>query len=486
MISLHPESGEAVRLYFRCQDAELELFVIWKWHTPSGVQIIELAPSKPVQYRIGDSEIKELEWDLSTHEVGPYLMGTYLPSRHVPGTIQKLYNSSEFVLQVTPQNSVPITGIFNPEGLYWAAKPVLESCGDTVGNTSANQTGTSVRPTPKATMAPAGGNSPATRETPLPPPTARPEPATPTFPTVASDERPACCISIGSSKQEVQDVMGRPEEVVPISRSEEWWYYRDIQITIHPSGEAVTGWSYSGPLKQSPIEALSSIGQTPLSDPDGLITSGSSVEEVVAIVGEPVSVSKFSKNDEYWWQFSDSTIYISPDGRLVTSWTYSGPLRGSRFKELASITARAGSDRTADISIGSTVDQVVAAMGEPDAVSHWGHEEESWWQYHDGTVYISPASGRVTSWAYAGSLQESRFLLLSEIRTVPNSNPGGKIGRGSTVDEVVAVLGEPDSVANWGEDTWWYFHNSTVFIDPDSRTVTDWYYDGSPEQSPFG
>ena len=32
-------------------------------------------------------------------------MGTYLPSRHVPGMVQRLYNASEFVLEVTPQNS---------------------------------------------------------------------------------------------------------------------------------------------------------------------------------------------------------------------------------------------------------------------------------------------------------------------------------------------------------------------------------------------
>ena len=58
MISLHQESGDAVRLYVRCQDSELELFVIWKWHTLSGGQIIELAQSKPVRYKVGDSEIE--------------------------------------------------------------------------------------------------------------------------------------------------------------------------------------------------------------------------------------------------------------------------------------------------------------------------------------------------------------------------------------------------------------------------------------------
>lgn len=76
-----------------------------------------------VQHRIDDAPIQTLEWFMSSNE-----LGTYLPSDRIANTIQELYNADEFVVQVTPDRSGPITAVFETAGLYWAVKPVLEAC----------------------------------------------------------------------------------------------------------------------------------------------------------------------------------------------------------------------------------------------------------------------------------------------------------------------------------------------------------------------
>ena len=234
-------------------------------------------------------------------------------------------------LRRTPE---PIVGVFNPEGLYWASKPILEACGPGSADTKTPTkiVGTHVLPTTEATAAPSDSNMP----TPGPELT-----STPASTTVA---QAVCCISIGSREQEVLDLIGHPDEVVLLSRTEEYWHYNDLVIIVHPSQEVIIGWDYSGPLKLSPFKRLSSIEQTPRSNRDGLIATGSTVDEVVAVMGEPESVFLPGWNQESWWQYDDTTIYISPDGQTVTSWSYSGPIHNSQFEELALVTTIAGSD----------------------------------------------------------------------------------------------------------------------------------------------
>ena len=42
--------------------------------------------------------------------------------------IHDLFNADEFVIRLKPENFKPVTAVFNPAGLYWAVKPVLEAC----------------------------------------------------------------------------------------------------------------------------------------------------------------------------------------------------------------------------------------------------------------------------------------------------------------------------------------------------------------------
>ena len=76
-----------------------------------------------VRHRIDEKPIQQTDWSLSTDE-----RATFLPLGEIASIIRDLFNAEEFVAQVTPDKSGPITAVFRPAGLYWAIKPVLEAC----------------------------------------------------------------------------------------------------------------------------------------------------------------------------------------------------------------------------------------------------------------------------------------------------------------------------------------------------------------------
>ena len=463
----------------------MELFVIWLWHTTSGSQIIELSSTKPVKYRIDDDDMEEFDWDLSTHEVGPYLMGTYLPSGRALPMIQRLYDAKEIVLQVAPQNSAPVVGIFNPGGIYWAAKPALEACG--IEGPSGQESETTIaQTTPEPTVMPPPTDAWAT-ETPEPAQAVQPVPPPTNSPTEPPEIARKCCISITSTKQEILDVMGNPEDILAYGLTEESWQYRDFTVSVHPSRDIIHGWSYQGRLSQSPIEVLSSLTQIAFSNPEGLIETSSSVEDVIAVMGEPESVMRWGRSEPFLWRFGYAAVYVTQDGQKVDSWDYVGPFKKSPFRFLVSIQAVPGSDPAGKLEVGSTAQQVLEVMGEPDAVAHEGDSVDSWWQFGNAAVWIHPQGKHVTSWTYVGSFAQSPFRLLSQITAAPNSNPTGKISKGSTIEEVIAILGEPDSVNNGGggDAIWWDYYHSVVFTNPGTGKVVDWHYRGGLDESPF-
>ena len=121
-IGLFSRDGSAgAALGIRCKENEMEFIIAWG--DPSVMDPISESLWATVRHRIDDAPIQELEWTLSTHQVS-----TYMPYGRISSTIRKLYNAEEFIAQVTPDRSVPITAVFEIAGLYWAVKPVLEAC----------------------------------------------------------------------------------------------------------------------------------------------------------------------------------------------------------------------------------------------------------------------------------------------------------------------------------------------------------------------
>lgn len=106
----------------RCQKSELDFIIAWMG--PNTGSPITESFRIAVLHRIDNEPIRELQWSRSTNGVA-----TYLPDEEEITVIQKLFNANEFVVQVTPDKSGPLTAEFEPAGLYWSVKPVLEACG---------------------------------------------------------------------------------------------------------------------------------------------------------------------------------------------------------------------------------------------------------------------------------------------------------------------------------------------------------------------
>lgn len=139
------------------------------------------------------------------------------------------------------------------------------------------------------------------------------------------------------------------------------------------------------------------------------------------------------------------------------------------------------------ISIGSTRDEVLSILGKPDSDYDWGDTLESTWYGYSTAINFGANDERVVSWIYTGLISDSPFAVLDSISSVPLSNPGGLTSIGSTADEVFGVLGEPDQVWHWGrgQEISWSYYNASVSFDTNGERVTDWYYDGPLQESPF-
>lgn len=94
----------------------MDLYVVWPIHVSDYFWTT-------VEHRIDDSPVETWEWSLSTSQ-----NATYLPRELVVDTVGELFNADEFVIRVVPEESNPLTAVFDPAGLYWAVKPVLEAC----------------------------------------------------------------------------------------------------------------------------------------------------------------------------------------------------------------------------------------------------------------------------------------------------------------------------------------------------------------------
>lgn len=113
MIGLLSENTQDYFLGIACFESAVQVTVAWQ----------EYIIDSTVQYRIDDESIVQEYWETSFNEEAT-LIRNYQAIR----LIEELFNAGEFVVQVTPDKLAPRTAVFNPAGLYWAVKPVLEAC----------------------------------------------------------------------------------------------------------------------------------------------------------------------------------------------------------------------------------------------------------------------------------------------------------------------------------------------------------------------
>jgi len=106
--------GDRPTLILRCQNNRTEVFINWDEY---------LGTSSPtVSYRVGDGEMRQSRWSLSTTN-----RATFFPGSHI-GLIQELAVASQFVARVTPSRQSPITAVFDLTGLNEHIGTLREAC----------------------------------------------------------------------------------------------------------------------------------------------------------------------------------------------------------------------------------------------------------------------------------------------------------------------------------------------------------------------
>ncbi|WP_404331588.1 J domain-containing protein [Mesobacillus maritimus] len=116
-------------------------------------------------------------------------------------------------------------------------------------------------------------------------------------------------------------------------------------------------------------------------------------------------------------------------------------------------------DTDSFFTLGSTKDDVLNVMGDPDEIEEFGYVSS--WRYIDSSIEFDE-NGLVAGWSnYSGVLKVS----------VGTKREGAiPFTKGSTKDEVVNVMGTPDEVTHWGAI--WHYQNSTVEFS--EETVFGW------------
>jgi curved DNA-binding protein CbpA len=110
-------------------------------------------------------------------------------------------------------------------------------------------------------------------------------------------------------------------------------------------------------------------------------------------------------------------------------------------------------------TLGSTKDEVITVMGEPDEKEQFGNVSS--WLYQDSSIDFDE-NEKVASW--------SNFSHILKVSVGSKKEGAPPFTKGSLMEDVVNAMGTPDEVTNWGAI--WRYQNSTVEFDGD--TVIGW------------
>ena len=102
----------------------LEFFIAWGGNSELKTVYRQGRDQVEVRHRIGDEPVQTSLWTPSTNRSATFFHGGELST-----IIKKLYDVDEFVAEVKTTDDETLVAVFEPAGLYWTVKPVLDACG---------------------------------------------------------------------------------------------------------------------------------------------------------------------------------------------------------------------------------------------------------------------------------------------------------------------------------------------------------------------
>lgn len=226
----------------------------------------------------------------------------------------------------------------------------------------------------------------------------------------------AQAITLGSSKEDVVRAMGTPHYIHPVFHS---WAYEMGSYVYFDNQYNVKGFSNKGNLK---VQMGVKVSSAPP------FTIGSSKADVLSAMGTPDSISNANKA---YWSYGESRVYFSEYEGHVESFTNKGELKIDKEEP----------DKDAPpVTLGSSEEEIIRAMGAPDEVLRGLHFSISW-RYSSSYLGVD-RYGKVIGWVDEGDLNVSMG------EKVPGAEP---ITIGSTKTELIRAMGTPDELYynNW-------------------------------------
>lgn len=340
------------------------------------------------------------------------------------------------------------------------------------------------QPSTQVKSKPVGGKN--TENVYIPPPSTTQEKKTEALPIPPKE--PERFFTLGSTMGEVLSIQGKPSFA---------WYWKPGQ-SDYPEQDS---WSYSG-YRTSTVSfdhgrVVNWMGWTdnPLKAkivPSGSVdetlqffTVGSTMDEVLFVQGQPLSVSSQVASDQTpeekasgaetiltTWTFGNHTEVHFRDNKVTHwdkyNWDHDGILLKARLVPKTVV-----DPNLTFFTIGSTRNEVLAIQGQPDNPFNFQ------WRYGDSVVTFSQNSDedKVIRWTNSNK----NTLKAKIIPSGPVDETLQFFTVGSTMDEVLFVQGQPDSINPYAKTDTWTYGSSSIYFE--NRRVVRWT--GNPIISPL-
>ncbi|WP_421381875.1 cell wall-binding repeat-containing protein [Bacillus salacetis] len=249
--------------------------------------------------------------------------------------------------------------------------------------------------------------------------------------------------TVGSTKAEVLSAMGTPDTIEAEYGGSSYWRYGSSRIDF--SEDRVESYTNNGELKIL------------LKDPEtgaSAVSLGSSKSDILRAMGTPddvVSAVYFRTS----WKYGSSYLGVNSQNEVI-GWVNNGDLNVTMGEKLPD---------AEPITVGSTEEAVVQAMGTPDELVDGN------WTYDESDILFDNGRARYLD-------NDSHNLKVSKQEKVDGAPP---FTVGSSREDVTRFIGSPDSIREVTEymTTYicWYYGSSTILFTHDHEVVSwDNYY----------
>lgn len=277
-------------------------------------------------------------------------------------------------------------------------------------------------------------------------------------------------ISIDSTEDDIVKAMGTPDKILDNSDYKRNWYYGDSYIQVDELGKVI-GWkdksSVSGGINKGNlnISKSASILNSPV------ITIGSTKNDVINAMGSPL---QFYFNVA---TYGNAQITFDEKGQVKTIYRSDGIKLCNSKKDALST----------GFYFGSSVDDVMKAMGSPDRVERGGYNSNyiAWCygvDYSSAPAKLSVYFNSEGKVAYWDTYTNSSITL--KLSSPPQVGPiASSITIGSTKDDVLRVMGTPTSLSAPEEKTriWWSYGTSFIYFDEEDRLIGWNFHENYPK-----